>query len=162
MTTAAAAGATPDAGDWRATFVERFGVVGDDMGLSRTMTRLLGWLVVCDPPHQSAQQIQAGLRLSSGSVSTGLSALARGGLVDRLTFPGDRHTYYTVGPDGWRQLVTGRLRVLGAIRRIADQALTGAGGDADHRLHEMRDFYASCERLFTDLLNRAAPSDQQP
>ncbi|HXQ43500.1 MAG TPA: hypothetical protein VN816_02590 [Acidimicrobiales bacterium] len=160
MTAAASTSAGPDAGDWRATFVERFGVVGDEMGLPRTMTRLLGWLVVCDPPHQSAQQIQAGLRLSSGSVSSGLSALARGGLVDRLTFPGDRHTYYTVGPDGWRQLVAGRLRVLGAVRRMADQALAAAGGRADHRLHEMRDFYASCERLVTDLLDQAAPPDE--
>jgi DNA-binding transcriptional regulator GbsR (MarR family) len=147
------------AGDWRATFVERFGVVGDDMGLPRTMTRLLGWLVVCDPPYQSAQQIQAGLRLSSGSVSTGLGALARGGLVERLTFPGDRHIYYKVGPDGWRRLMAGRLRVLGEIRHIADQALTDSAGRADGRLREMRDFYASCERLFTELLDAAAPSD---
>jgi DNA-binding transcriptional regulator GbsR (MarR family) len=141
-------------GDWRSAFVEHFGIVGDDMGLPRTMTRVLGWLVVCEPAQQSARQIQDGLGLSAGSVSTGLGGLVRGGLVERLTFPGDRHSYYRVRPGGWRQLLAARVRVLTEIRRIADQAVAAAGAHADHRLPEMRDFYAMCERRFTELLDQ--------
>jgi len=147
-----------DGGGWRATFVEQLGVIGDDMGLPRTMTRLLGWLVVCDPPYQSSPQIQTGLRISAGSVSIAVNALARAGLAERLTFPGDRHTYYKIGPDGWKQLLAQRMRVLGEIRRIADQALSSAGDGADDRLREMRNFYAWCAELFTDLLDRPIPS----
>lgn len=144
----------PESAAWPAIFVEQFGVIGEEMGLPRTMTRLLGWLVVCDPPYQSAQQIQTGLRLSAGSVSTGMNDLVRGGLAERLTFPGDRHVYYRISPDGWRGFLAGRLRVLGEIRRIADRAMTAAGDLADHRLQEMRDTHARFEQLFTNLLEQ--------
>jgi DNA-binding transcriptional ArsR family regulator len=146
-------------GDWRAQFVEHFGVVGYDMGLPRTMTRLLGWLVICDPPHQSAQQLQRALRLSAGSVSTGLGELTRAGLVERISFPGDRHTYCRIKPNGWQQLLAARIRVLVEIRDLADRALTAAGGEADHRLLELRDFYASFERLMAGILDEP-PSSQ--
>ena len=140
-------------GDWRAEFVEHFGVVGYDMGLPRSMTRLLGRLVICDPPHQSAQQLQAALGLSAGSVSTGLGELTRAGLVERISFPGDRHTYCRIKPDGWQQLLAARVRVLIGIRDLADRALTAAGGEADHRLLEFRDFYASFEQMMTGILD---------
>jgi len=146
--------AVAESAEWSAVFVEQFGVIGEEIGLPRTMTRLLGWLVVCDPPYQSAQQIQAGLRLSAGSVSTGMNDLVRGGLAERLTFPGDRHVYYRIGPDGWRGFLAGRLRVLGEIRRIADRAMAAAGDLADSRLQDLRDFYARSEQLFTKLLEQ--------
>jgi DNA-binding transcriptional regulator GbsR (MarR family) len=151
MTRTEPVAAAPAPEDWREPFIEHFGVVGDDMGLPRTMTRLLGWLVVCAPPHQSAQQIQAGLQLSAGSVSTGMNELVRAGLVERLTFPGDRRTHYRIRPGGWQQLLAARTRTLAEIRRIAEEAMNCAGDDADHRLREMRDFYALCEQLFQKL-----------
>ncbi|HXX88781.1 MAG TPA: MarR family transcriptional regulator [Acidimicrobiales bacterium] len=138
--------------DWRTRFVEQFGGVGDDMGLSRSMTRLLGWLVVCDPAHQSAGQIQEALGLSAGSVSTGMAALVRAGLVDRLSLRGDRHTYYRIRAGGWQLLLAARLRVLSEIRHVADDALSQAHGHGDDRLRELRDFYAWCEREFTRLV----------
>jgi len=147
-----------DPGDWRATFVEQVGLVGDDVGLPRTLVRVLGWLVVCEPPYQSAQQIQAGLRLSAGSVSAAVNALARGGLVERVAFPGDRHTYYRIGPDGWKDLMTQRFRAFGEIRRMADRAMAAAGERPDHRLEDMRNFYRWCEELFTDPMDRSSAS----
>jgi DNA-binding transcriptional ArsR family regulator len=154
MTNPASVRAAREPADWRAEFVEQFGVVGHGMGLPRTMTRLLGWLVICEPPHQSAQQFQAALQLSAGSVSTGLGELARAGLVERVSFPGDRHTYFRIKADGWQQLLAARVRVLAEIRDIADRALTAAGGEGDRRLREFRDFYASFDRLMTEVLER--------
>jgi hypothetical protein len=154
MTSPASSRTTAEPGGWRAEFVEQFGVVAFGMGLPRTMTRLFAWLVVCDPPHQSAQQLQAALQLSAGSVSTGLGELTRAGLAERLTFPGDRHTYYRNKPDGWDQILAARIRALVEIRGVADRALTAAAGDAGHRLREFRDFYASFERSMTEVLER--------
>ena len=67
---------------WRERFVEDLGLLALDLGTPRANVRVLGWMVVCDPPEQSAQDIQAGLKLSAGSVSaatrmlTGLGYLA--------------------------------------------------------------------------------------
>ena len=158
MTRPASVSTATEPGDWRAEFAEQFGVVGHDMGLPRTMTRLLGWLVICIPPHQSAQQIQEALQLSAGSVSTALGELCRSGIVERLTIPGDRHTYYRIKLDGWQQLLAARLRAAVEIRDLAERALTVAGDEADSRLRELRDFYASFERLITGLLNEPPPS----
>jgi hypothetical protein len=145
--------APADPGDWRAAFVEGFATVGYDIGLPRSMTRLLAWLVVYDPPHQSAQQIRAGLRLSAGSVSTATAGLTRIGIVERLAFAGDRRTYYRIGPGGFRSLLEARVVVLGDLRRIAQSALDAGGREPDGRLCEMRDFYAWCEGRFTELLS---------
>ncbi len=139
--------------DWRAGFVERFGALGREMGLSPAVGRQLGWLVVCDPPEQSAEQIRAALRLSAGSVSTGMASLARHGLVDRLAFPPDRRSYYRVAPDGWRRLLATRLGAIAGIRRVADEALSVAGPGADARLPEIRAFGRRCEQLCRDLVD---------
>ena len=154
MRSAQPTAATTDLDAWRITFVERLGAMGDVMGLSRTVIRLLGWLVVCDPPYQSAPQLQVGLRLSAGTVSSAMNTLVRDGLVQRVTLPADRHHYYKVEPDGWKRLLAGQLQVLGEIRAIADQAMAGAGGRADDRLVDMQRFYARCEPMLAEVLDR--------
>jgi DNA-binding transcriptional regulator GbsR (MarR family) len=154
MTIAQPSNPERDPGNWQGTFIEQLAAIGDAMGLSRTVTRLLAWLVVCDPPYQSARQLQAGLQLSAGSVSTGVNALVHGGFVRRLALPGDRHRYYEIGPDGWRRLLAGQLQVVGEIRRITDQAMEAAGPGADRRLVDMGRFYARCEPMLADLLDR--------
>jgi DNA-binding transcriptional regulator GbsR (MarR family) len=134
------------------TFVEGLAAIGDAMGLPRTVIRLLAWLVVCDPPIQSAPQLQAGLQLSAGSVSAGMNTLVQGGFVTRFALPGDRHRYYEIGPDGWRRILAAQLQVISEVRRIADQAMETAGSRADRRLVDMRTFYTHCEPMFAALL----------
>ena len=34
-------------------YVEDFGLYFEQFGLARTAGRMLGWLLVCDPPHQT-------------------------------------------------------------------------------------------------------------
>ena len=152
--------ALPCRNERRAEFIERLGEVGYGMGLPRTMSRLLGWLVVCDPPHQTAQQGQTVLQLSAGSVSTGFGELTRAGLVERLHFPGERRTYYRIRPDGWGQLLAAQVRMFAEILLIANQAVAAASDEVDDRLREAQSFYARCEGAFTELL--AQPSSSWP
>jgi len=138
---AAAARATPRA-DWRAHFVEDLGLLAFEMGSPRATARVLGWMVVCEPVEQSAQDIQAALQLSSGAVSAATRTLFGLGLLERVAYPGDRRIYYRLNPEAWERAIETRLRTITTLREVADRALAEAGSAADGRLREMRDVYA--------------------
>ena len=65
------------------------------------MGRILGWLMICEPPHQSSSELVEKLELSAGTVSTQIRVLERVLFVERITFPGDRASYYQLKPDVW-------------------------------------------------------------
>jgi DNA-binding transcriptional regulator GbsR (MarR family) len=138
--------------EWQETFVEQFGLLGD-VGLPRSVTRVLGWLVVCQPRHQPAEQLQSILRLSAGSVSAATTMLVRAEIVERVTFPGDRRIYYQLPPEGWHRLIRTRVQLLARARQVAEQALDAAGEQGDERLTGMRDFYGELEADLVRLLD---------
>ncbi len=67
----------------------------------RAAGRILGWLMICEPPHQSSSDLVEALEVSAGTVSTQIRVLERIQFVERITFPGDRVTYYQLKPDVW-------------------------------------------------------------
>lgn len=67
----------------------------------RAAGRILGWLMICEPPHQSSSDMVEALELSTGSVSTQIRVLERILFVERVTFPGDRASYYQLKPEVW-------------------------------------------------------------
>jgi DNA-binding transcriptional regulator GbsR (MarR family) len=143
--------------DWKEEFVEQVGLLADS-GLPRSVARVLGWLVVCQPHHQSAEQLRARLRLSAGSVSGAVAMLVRAEIVARVSFAGDRRTYYRLRPDGWQRLLRTRLQLLTEARQVAEQALVAAGDEGDERLRGMRDFYGLLEAEFVRLLDHEPSS----
>lgn len=149
--------------DWQEKFVEQVALLADE-GFPRSVTRLLAWLVVCEPQHQSAEQLRTTLKLSAGSVSSAVTTLVRAGIVTRVTFAGDRRIYYQLHADGWSRLLRSRIELLAQVRQVAGNALR-AGGEGDERLKGMYDFYASCEAKMAELLEapRAleAPRDSE-
>jgi DNA-binding MarR family transcriptional regulator len=131
--------------DWRRRFVEDMGGLVLVHGTPRAMMRVLGWMVVCDPPEQTAGDIQEELSLSAGSVSTSVRMLGDVGLLERAVRPGDRRTYYRLCDDGWEKVLEGRFRAFNEMRCVADRALDAAVGEADDRLVVMRDTWAFME-----------------
>ena len=145
--------------DWRRHFVEDFGGRVIVYGTPRATMRVLGWMLVCDPPEQTAGEIQDGLRLSAGSVSTALRMLGDVGMLERFARPGDRHSYYRVCAHAWERVLEGRFRTFTEMRTVADRALQAAGHDADHRLLDMRDTYALFETGVAALLRESLERD---
>ncbi|HEU5003083.1 MAG TPA: helix-turn-helix domain-containing protein [Actinomycetota bacterium] len=136
--------------DWQERFIEGV-VTSADIGLAPSLVRVLAWLIVCEPPHQSAEDLAATLGLSAGAVSSATSILVRGGLVSRRRFPADRKFHYELHPDGWQRLLQSRLQVLAEVRQVAEAALAGSPAPGP-RLAAMRDFYAGCEAALAPLL----------
>lgn len=83
------------------SFVERFGRFWEDQGGSRIAGKIIGWMTVCDPPHQSVADLVEALGASHGSISTQTRRLESLGYLERETFTGDRTSYFILNHVGW-------------------------------------------------------------
>ena len=140
------------------SFVEDVGIVFEQTGLPRMAGRILGWLLISDPPHQSTEELTEALMASKGSISTMTRHLIHIGLIERLSLPGVRHDYFRIRPDAWQHMI--RRGLVDEIRMVRELAERGLELLADKTpltrkwLEEMRDVYTFLEREFPTLLTR--------
>ncbi|MCB9680158.1 MAG: MarR family transcriptional regulator [Alphaproteobacteria bacterium] len=138
-----------------AHFVEEMGLVFTEMGGSRMAGRVLGRLLICDPPHQSSAELAEALMASSGSISTVTRQLVQGGMIERIAVPGERATYFRIRPGMWAESVRVRMAMLSLMRGSAERGLellASAPAARRRRLEEFRDFYAFMEEQTPALL----------
>jgi DNA-binding transcriptional regulator GbsR (MarR family) len=141
----------------RERYVEDFGVLFGQFGLPRMVGRVLGALLVSDPPERSAEELAEVLRASRGSISSATRSLVQMGLVERRARPGERRDYFRVKPGAWRELMHRELEALSTFRRMAERGLglmDSGDPEAKRGLEEMRDLYAYWEREFPAVLER--------
>ena len=129
--------------DWRLRFAEQLSSLGAGTGVPRSMMLVLGWLVVCDPPEQTAHELQARLQLAAGTVSSVTRTLAELGALDRRARTGDRRTYYALGERAWERVLLGRYRALTEVLSVVERTAEEAGDEAGARLAQMRDLWAA-------------------
>ena len=103
-------------------FVERVGRWWEQLSGSRSAGQILGWLMICEPAHQSSSDLSSALKISAGSVSTQARLLETVGLLERITFPGDRSTYYQLKPNVWRELMWSEQQRIEEMRSLAAAA----------------------------------------
>jgi hypothetical protein len=120
-------------GDW----------VSRSYGIPRMTGRLLAWLLVCEPPEQTAAQLAAALDASRGSISGATGMLVRAHLVDRLHVRGERADRFRLRPEAWDE----QVREQGATEARALfaqglQALDGEPASRRVRLEELDALYA--------------------
>ena len=136
-------------------FAERFAVTAESLGMPRMVGRLLGWLLVCDPPVQSSQELENALGVSRASINIGVRFLEATHLVTRRTRPGDRNHYFELDPRVFIRLADAeRYR---AFRLALEECLELRPGDTSpraERLRDTHDFYAYMEREVELLIQR--------
>ena len=139
-------------------FVEEVGIVFEQTGLPRMAGRILGWLLISDPPHQSTDQLTEALMASKGSISTTTRHLIQIGLIERLSLPGVRHDYFRLRPDAWQHMIRRGLEdEIRMVRQLAERGLELLADKTPLTrkwLEEMRDVYTFLEREFPALLKR--------
>lgn len=129
-------------------FVERVGLFWENYGAQRMAGRVLGWLLVCEPPVQSLTQIADGVHASKASISNATRTLDMLGLIQRVSVRGDRATYYEISKDAWSRSFETKQVSLRLFRELAEEGLgvlEGAPDDRTARLRELRDLYAYLE-----------------
>ena len=147
------------------SFVEQFGIAFEQTGFPRMAGRILGWLLISDPPHQSADELAAGLAASRGSISSTTRLLIQLGLVERLSLPGIRYDYFRLRPDAWQNIIRHGLEdEIKMFRQLAEHGLTlFADKPPPTRkwLEDMRDIYAFLEQEFPALMERRKQAQEK-
>ncbi|GAA4190844.1 GbsR/MarR family transcriptional regulator [Microbispora amethystogenes] len=112
--------------------------------------RILGWLMVCDPPEQSAGQISAAIGASRASLTMNLRLLTGMGFLTWRTRPGDRTMYYRMADDAWQAVVRQQVAGIASFLDITRRGLDLVGPDAERaaRVRQAHATFAWMARVF--------------
>jgi DNA-binding transcriptional regulator GbsR (MarR family) len=127
-----------------AEFVDRIGLFFEMLGAPRTMGRVYGWLLMCDPPQQSLTELAEVLSVSKASVSTAARQLQEGGMVERLPASTRQH-HYRVTPGGFTSVLDAQLSRMKLGIDAADFGLALLGRDRVEERERLEDFRDFCE-----------------
>jgi hypothetical protein len=130
-------------------YLERWGMLFEALGGARMMGRVLGWLLVCDPPEQTAADIAAAVGASAGSISTTTRTLVQSGFIERIGIPGERSAYFRVRSGMWGQLLRRRMSYMISLGNLAEEGIplaAGGGEEATLRLRELGSYCRFIER----------------
>ncbi|HET6703793.1 transcriptional regulator [Amycolatopsis sp.] len=114
--------------DW----VERVSAYLARDGVPPIAGRVLGWLMICDPPEQSAGQISAAIRASRASLTSNLRLLSSMGFLTWRSRPGARTVYYRMAEQAWSVVVQRQIAGITSFLDITREGLSLVGPDADH------------------------------
>jgi DNA-binding transcriptional regulator GbsR (MarR family) len=135
--------------DAQSRFVERMGVLGTQDGIPRMAGRLWGWLLICEPPEQTAGQLAEALDASRGSISASARLLTTIGLVHRSTRRGDRREYFSIPPGSIAALMRSEQRRMSPWVALSNEGLElvrDQPPEQRERMQEFHDLYAFFER----------------
>ncbi|HWF68378.1 MAG TPA: MarR family transcriptional regulator [Mycobacterium sp.] len=132
-----------------AEFVDRIGLFFETIGATRTMGRLYGWLMICEPPQQSLGELAAALSVSKASVSTVARQLQEAGMIERLPSASRQHRY-RITPGGFTHVLNVQLTLMGSGIPAADFGLQLLGDDRPEQRERLQDFRDFCEFSASD------------
>jgi hypothetical protein len=124
----------------QSAFIEEMGQFLGGYGMTPMAGRMWGWLLLCDPPEQTAAEIADALGASRGSISGTARILVQAGFIRRTTKRGDRREYFSSPPDALDSMLMSAGAIYQQLRRIAERGLVAAG-DAPGPHARMQEFY---------------------
>jgi len=138
-------------------FIEEVGLFFEVRGVPRMTGRMLGWLLICDPPYQSADEIAEALMASKGSISTTTRLLMRLGMIEKISLPGQRRDYFVISPKCWDAIIQEAKNKISEFRALAERGLDVVKDKEPHireRLETMQSVYSFFEREFESIAER--------
>lgn len=137
-------------------FVEDIGLFFEQMGMPRMAGRILGVLLISDPPQQSINELAEKLQTSKSSISIMARLLVENGLVEKAPSTVPRRDFYRFKPGGWLIYMRQWLGLMSALHEIAERGLSllqDKSPELQERLQEAHDLFSFIEQEFPTLLN---------
>src|SRR5512138_623944 len=124
-----------------ARFMESMGMYFESYGIPRIGGRILGLLLIAHEPL-SAERIASILKVSRASISTNFRILLTSGLAEKVTYPGDRTTYFVFPEAGLEKTLLVEIQGIDMLQRLVRQGMDAlpAGDPAQNRMQQMVDW----------------------
>ncbi len=137
-------------------FVEEMGLLFSESGLAPMLGRIIGHLLICDPPEQSSQDLCDALEASKGAISTTTRQLSQMGVIDKVRRKGQRSTFFRIRTNAWADLMRAELARLRLMRELAERGLDLLARQPQRvdRLQSFHEFYCHVERQLPAMLDR--------
>lgn len=140
-------------------FADDLGFFWEDAGGTRMAGRVLGALLLADPPEMSSAQLAEFLGVSAGSVSTATRELIRPGLAQRVRVVGERQDHFraTIERPALSQLLRARIELAHeGVGLLARGEVLARRKDPAVRqqLGDVREFYEFLEQQQQAVLDR--------
>jgi DNA-binding transcriptional regulator GbsR (MarR family) len=134
-------------------FIEEMGRYFEQYGVARIGGRVFGLLMLAEQPL-SLDEMAAALGVARSSISTNVRVSESAGMVERVTFPGDRRDYYRWTANTWERSLRSMVERTAAARRVGERGMASLEPDDDvarARLEELLDYcdFAAAEMQVT-------------
>ncbi|NQT48575.1 MAG: MarR family transcriptional regulator [Chloroflexi bacterium] len=137
-------------------FVEDVGLFFEEDGLPRMAGRVLGWLLICDPPYQSLGDLAEALTASKGSISTMTRLLVRVYLIERTSIPGMRRDSFRIRA-GTDEMVKQSIARFAAMHQLSERGLKlveGKNPQIREHLERIRDMSSFLEEHIPSMVEQ--------
>jgi DNA-binding transcriptional regulator GbsR (MarR family) len=136
-----------------ARFIESMGMYFESYGIPRIGGRILGLLLIAHEPL-SAERIASLLKVSRASISTNFRLLLTSNLAEKVTYPGDRTTYFTFPESGLEKTFLVEIQGIEALKRLVQQGMNALPSDdsARSRMQEMVEWADFLLKLYQNAL----------
>jgi hypothetical protein len=124
--------------------------------------RIFGWLMICDPPEQTAAQIAHAIGASRASLTNNLRMLTQIGFLAQHTKPGDRSVYYQADEEAFGRLIQRQIESMSQLRELLEGGADLAGpAPRGRRLRHAMDVFAWLEQVFAKAPPMPTPTTER-
>ena len=138
-------------------FVDDFSMKIEELGHPRIYGQILGWLLICDPPHQSFPDLMESLNISKASVSNTTRMLLERGLIEKMRVKGERQIYFKLKEGSLVDFMEKQLRVSLDLEEITARGLSFIKEENEtdpERLQKANHFHRFISRQTKDLIQK--------
>jgi len=139
-------------------FIEKFGLFFEkSSSFPRIAGKIFGYLLICNPPEQTQQQIAESLSIAKGSASTIIKLLVQTQILEEFTKPNFRPKYYRIIDGGWEKLFLKKLQHLSIVRKLLGEGktlLNDKPKELTKRINDLDNLYSFFEKELPILISK--------
>ena len=138
--------------------IEKFGFfIEQNGGFPRIAGKIFGYLLICDPPEQTAKQIITKLNIAKSSFSSMINLLLKTQLIEETIKSGERSRYYRIQDGAWENMLLKQLECLTDIRILFNEGkelLKDKDDSVKKRINEIDKLYEFLEQEMPTLITK--------
>jgi DNA-binding transcriptional regulator GbsR (MarR family) len=143
--------------DREAAFVEAMGHYMGSYKMTPMAGRLWAWLLICEPPEQTAAALAESLQASRGAISGAAAFLSTVGMIRRVRRRGDRREYFSAPPGTFDTILRSAGSAYARLVEITEEGLAATSGRSPSsraRLEEVHDATVFIRDVLPNLIDQ--------